>query len=189
MNLEEKTNAYKFSIKRQRLYILVFAVEKTLDEQRIINISKDIVLIIKPSTTASASAINRSRSNFPWSAEKQASTSKPSSLARAVSSVAFARASRSIAALSAVERITRSLTVVEMVREDPELSAIQRVLLDYPDTTISNLRDLSPNPLSRTFAAFALLTNHINKPNIFEPTTYQQVISNQLSRIHWELAM
>ena len=71
-----------------------------------------------------------------------------------------------------------------MIREDPELSAIQRVLLDHLDTTISNLRDLSPDPLSGTFAAFALLTNHVNKPNIFEPTTYQQVIFNQLSRIH-----
>ena len=60
-----------------------------------------------------------------------------------------------------------------MIREDLELSAIQRVLLDYLDTTISNLRDLSSDPLSRTFATFALLTNHVNKSNIFEPTTYQ----------------
>ena len=59
-----------------------------------------------------------------------------------------------------------------MVREDLELSAIQRVLLDHLDTTISNLRDLSPDPLSRTFAAFALLADHVNKSNIFEPTTY-----------------
>ena len=139
---------------------------------------------MKLSTTAPAPAINRSRSNFPWPAGKQTSTSKPSSLARVVSSIAFARISRSIAALSAVERITRSLTVVEMVREDPELSAVQRVLLDYPDTTISNLRDLSPDPLSRIFAVFALLTNYANKSNIFESTTYQQTISNQLSRMH-----
>ena len=76
-----------------------------------------------------------------------------------------------------------------MVREDLELSAIQRVLLDHLDTTISNLRDLLSDPLSRIFATFALLTNHVNKPNIFEPTTYQQIISNQLFRIHWELAM
>ena len=59
-----------------------------------------------------------------------------------------------------------------MIREDPELSAVQRVLLDYLDTTISNLRDLSPDPLSGTFATFALLTNHINKSNIFESTIY-----------------
>ena len=59
-----------------------------------------------------------------------------------------------------------------MIREDLELSAIQRVLVDHLDTTISNLRDLSPNSLSRTFATFALLTNHINKSNIFEPTIY-----------------
>ena len=59
-----------------------------------------------------------------------------------------------------------------MIREDPELSAIQRILLDHLDTTISNLRDLSPDPFSRIFATFALLTNHINKSNIFEPTTY-----------------
>ena len=71
-----------------------------------------------------------------------------------------------------------------MIREDLELSAIQRVLLDYFDTTISNLRDLSSDSLSRTFATFALLTNHVNKSNIFESTTYQQVIFNQLSRIH-----
>ena len=173
MNLEEKTNVYESSIKRQRLHILVFAIEKTLDEQRITDISKDITLIMKPSTTASASTINRSRSNFPWPAGKQASTSKPSSPAWVVSSIAFARVSRSIAASSAVERITRSLTIVEMIREDPELSAVQRVLLDHFDTTISNLRDLSPDPLSGTFAAFALLTDHVNKPNIFESTTYQ----------------
>ena len=59
-----------------------------------------------------------------------------------------------------------------MIREDLELSAIQRVLLDHLDTTISNLRDLSPDPLSGIFAAFALLADHVNKPNIFEPTTY-----------------
>ena len=76
-----------------------------------------------------------------------------------------------------------------MVREDLELSAIQRVLLDHLDTTISNLRDLLSDPLSRIFATFALLTNHVNKSNIFEPTTYQQIIFNQFSRIHWELAM
>ena len=115
-----------------------------------------IALIIKLLTTVSASAINRSRSNFLWSAEKQTSTSKSSSLARVVSSIAFARVSRLIAALLAIERITRSLTVVEMIREDLELSAIQRVLLDHLDTTISNLRDLSPDPLSKTFATFAL---------------------------------
>ena len=189
VNPEEKTNVHEPSIKRQRLYVSAFAVKKALDEQRITDISKDIVFIMKSSTTASAPAINRSRSNFPWSAEKQTPTLKPSSPARAVSPIAFARVFRSIVASLAVERITRSLTVVEMVREDLELSAIQRVLLDYSDTTISNLRDLSPDPLSRTFAAFALLTDHVNKPNIFEPTTYQQVISNQLSRMHWELVM
>ena len=59
-----------------------------------------------------------------------------------------------------------------MVREDLELSAIQRVLLDYFDTTISNLRDLLSNPLSGTFAIFALLADHVNKSNIFEPTIY-----------------
>ena len=76
-----------------------------------------------------------------------------------------------------------------MIREDLELSAIQRILLDHFDITISNLRDLSPESLSGTFAAFALLTNHVNKSNIFEPTIYQQVIFNQLSRIHWELVI
>ena len=65
VNPEEKTNVYKSSTKRQRLHILIFAVEKTLNKQRITNISKDIVFIMKLSTTASASAINRSRSNFP----------------------------------------------------------------------------------------------------------------------------
>ena len=189
VNPEEKTDAHKPPIKRQRLHVPAFAVEETLDEQRITDISKDIALIMKPSTTASAPAINRLRSNFLWSAEKQTPTSKPSSLAWVVSSIAFARASRSITALLAVERITRSLTVVEMVREDLELSAVQRVLLDHLDTTISDLRDLSPDPLSRTFAAFALLADHVNKSDIFEPTTYQQVISNQLSRMHWELAI
>ena len=172
INLEEKTNAHKLSIKRQRLHILISAIEETLNKQRIINISKDIVFIIKFSTTASISAINRSRSNFPWSAEKQTPTLKPSSLARVVSSIAFARTSRSIITLSVIERITRSLTVVEMIREDLELSAIQRVLLDYFDITISNLRDLSSDPLSRIFATFALLTNHVNKSNIFESTIY-----------------
>ena len=76
-----------------------------------------------------------------------------------------------------------------MIREDPELSAIQRILLDHFDTTISNLRDLSSDSLSKTFATFTLLTNYINKSNIFESTTYQQIIFNQLSRIHWELAI
>ena len=65
-----------------------------------------------------------------------------------------------------------------MIREDLELSAIQRVLLDYFDTTISNLRDLLSDPLSKTFAIFALLTNHVNKSNIFESTIYQQIIFN-----------
>ena len=60
-----------------------------------------------------------------------------------------------------------------MVREDPELSAVQRILLDHLDTTISNLRDLSPDPLSKTFATFALLTDYANKSNIFESTIYQ----------------
>ena len=32
VNLKEKTNAYELSIKRQRLYVLVFAVEETLNE-------------------------------------------------------------------------------------------------------------------------------------------------------------
>ena len=59
-----------------------------------------------------------------------------------------------------------------MIREDLELSAIQRVFLDYLDITISNLRDLSSDFLSRTFATFTLLTNHVNKSNIFEPTIY-----------------
>ena len=189
VDFEGKTNAHEPPTKRQRLHVPASAVGEALDGQRITDISKDIAPIMKPSTTAPAPAINRPRSNFPWPAEKQAPTPKPSSPARAVSSAAFARASRSIAALSAVERITRSLTVVEMVREDPELSAVQRVLLDHPDTTIPDLRDLSPDPLSGTFAAFALLANHANKPNIFEPTTYQQTISNQLSRMHWELAI
>ena len=70
VNLEQKTNVYKLSIKRQRLHILIFAIEKTLNKQRIINISKDIALIIKFLTTTSTSAINRSRLNFLWSAEK-----------------------------------------------------------------------------------------------------------------------
>ena len=65
-----------------------------------------------------------------------------------------------------------------MIREDLELSAIQRVLLDHLDITISNLRDLSPDPLSRTFATFTLLTNYVNKSNIFESTIYQQIIFN-----------
>ena len=59
-----------------------------------------------------------------------------------------------------------------MIREDLELSAIQRVFLDYLDITISNLRDLSFNPLSKIFATFTLLTNHVNKSNIFESTIY-----------------
>ena len=173
VNLEEKTNAHELSIKRQRLHILVSAVKETLNEQRITDISKDIILIMKPSTTVSVSVINRSRSNFLWSVEKQTSTSKPSFSARVVSSIAFAWVSRSIVTLLVIERITRFLTVVEMVREDLELSAIQRVLLDYFDTTISNLRDLLSDPLSRIFATFALLTNHVNKSNIFESTIYQ----------------
>ena len=60
-----------------------------------------------------------------------------------------------------------------MVREDLELSAVQRVLLDHFDTTISDLRDLSSDPLSGTFAAFALLADYVNKSDIFEPTIYQ----------------
>ena len=64
VNFEEKTNVHKLSIKRQRLHVSAFAIEEVLNEQRITNISKDIILIMKPSTTAPASAINRSRSNF-----------------------------------------------------------------------------------------------------------------------------
>ena len=70
VNLEGKTDAHEPPIKRQRLYVSASAIEKTLDKQRITDISKDITLIMKLSTTAPAPAINRSRSNFPWSAEK-----------------------------------------------------------------------------------------------------------------------
>ena len=70
---------------------------------------------------------------------------------------------------------------MKMIREDPELSAIQRILLDHPNLTIPNLRDLSPDPLAGIFAIFALLANHANKPNIFKPTIYEQTISNRLN--------
>lgn len=76
------------------------------------------------------------------------------------------------------------IEVIQAIREDRKLSAIQRVLHDHPDLTVPDLRDLSPNPLSGAFAAFALLADHTNKPDVFEPTTYEQAISNQLSRIN-----
>ncbi len=128
-------------------------------------------------------ATARPRPDFPWPACKPPPTPGPTfrspaaSPASTVSSPSTARGSISPS------------DAVEAVRNDPELSAIDKVLRDHPDLTVPDLRDLSPDPLSGAFAAFALLADHANKPDVFEPTTYEQAISNQLSRMNWELAM
>ena len=60
--------------------------------------------------------------------------------------------------------------------EERELSGeertVLRVLEDYPNLSLPDWRDLSPDPLAGMYAACTLLANHANKPNIFEPTTY-----------------
>ena len=169
----------------------------------------------KPSAASRPPAPVRPRPNFPWPANKPAPSRRPTqeppvrrtqSTAREPSAQAPPiRATRSNAAPAPppVVRPTPPMreissgsdspsTVVEVmqaVREDRELSAIQRVLHDHPDLTVPDLRDLSPDPLSGAFAAFALLADHANKPDVFEPTTYEQAMSNQLSRMNWELSM
>ena len=62
---------------------------------------------------------------------------------------------------------------MKIMRKDSKLSAIQRILLDYSNLIISNLRDLSSDSLAGIFAIFALLTNYTNKPNIFESIIYK----------------
>lgn len=195
------------------------AAGEALNEQRITDVSDDVAPIVStpvasstpatvPVTAESSSNARpsnpRPRPDFPWPASKRAPTPGPS---RAIvpapkaiapptrSNPASANRSPSLASSPATaERDPSSgtsspSTVVEQVREDPELSAIQRVLLDHPDLTIPDLRDLSPDPLAGAFAAFALLADHANKPDIFEPTTYEQAISNRLNRMNWELGM
>ena len=62
---------------------------------------------------------------------------------------------------------------MKIIREDSKLSAIQRVLLDYSNLIIPNLRDLLSDFLARIFVIFALFTNYINKSNIFKSIIYK----------------
>lgn len=156
----------------------------------------------RPVAPVVAESSTNSRPNFPWPANKRPPTPGPSRAAIPAQKAPASRTTRPNSAPrdpsqtsspATAERDSSGTsspsTVVEMVREDPELSAIQRVLLDHPDLTIPDLRDLSPDPLAGAFAAFALLADHANKPDIFEPTTYEQAISNRLNRMNWELGM
>lgn len=191
---EEETDAHEPPAKRQRLQqVPASAVGEALDGQRITDISEDVAPIVRaPASTPIQTpaparipipATARPRPDFPWPACKPPPTPGPTfrspaaSPASTVSSPSTARGSISPS------------DAVEAVRNDPELSAIDKVLRDHPDLTVPDLRDLSPDPLSGAFAAFALLADHANKPDVFEPTTYEQAISNQLSRMNWELAM
>ena len=163
---EEDTSAHESPNKRQRLTVSASAAGEALNEQRITDVSDDVAPVIPTPIVSSAP---KPRPNFPWPVERRAPTPAP------------------------IHELTPSTssnsTAVKTVRGDPELSAIQKVLLDHPDLTIPDLRDLSPDPLQGAFAAFALLAHHANKPDVFEPKTYEQAISNSLARMHWELAM
>ena len=148
-------------------------------------------------TSVVAESSTNLRSNFLWSANKRLSTSGSFKAAIPAQKAPISRTTQPNSALrdpsqtsspATAERnssdISSPSTVMKMVREDSELSAIQRILLDYSNLTISNLRDLSPDFLAGVFAAFALLADHINKPNIFKPTIYEQAIFNRLNRIN-----
>ena len=70
------------------------------------------------------------------------------------------------------------------MRKHPEYKIIQKIFNDHKNLIISDLRDLSPNFLIRVFTIFALFTNHVNKFDIFEFTTYEQTIFNNLTHIN-----
>ena len=62
---------------------------------------------------------------------------------------------------------------MKIMRKHFEYEIIQKIFNNHKNFIISNLRDLSFNPLIETFAAFTLFMNHINKSNIFEFTIYE----------------
>lgn len=205
---EEETEAHEPSNKRQRLTVIpASAAKEALEEQRITNFTEDVTPI-GPSARASttliaeappmpespeapaAEASSAPKPNFPWPAIKPAplpipaATPGPSStqVARPHTATPATRTTQSINRESS--RANSSVSVIDQVRADPQLNAIHKVFRDHPDITIPDMRDLSPNPLSRAFAAFALLANHANKPDTFEPRTYEEAISNNLNRMH-----
>ena len=103
--------------------------------------------------------------DFPWPACKRFPTPGPR---RATPEPRRARVDRSPSQASSTATTGSDsssdsespATVVELVREDPELSAIQRVLLDHPGLTTPDQRDVLPDPLQGAFAAFPFLVDH-----------------------------
>ena len=62
---------------------------------------------------------------------------------------------------------------IRIMRKHFEYKIIQKILNDYKDLIISNLRDLSFNSLIKIFAIFILFINYINKFNIFKFKIYE----------------
>ena len=100
VDLEEEIEVYEYSVKRQRLtVVLAFAVGKVLNEQRIIDVLEDVAPIVlriasnprltvtlaalrvalnpRPVVSVVVESLTNSRSNFLWSANKRLSTSGP----------------------------------------------------------------------------------------------------------------
>ena len=80
--------------------------------------------------------------------------------------------------------ISSKFVEMKTVRQHLEYEIIQKILDDHKDFIIPNLHDLSFDLLIETFATFALLTNHINKFDIFELIIYEQTIFNNLSHMN-----
>ena len=178
INADEDIETHERPNKRQRLSVPASAVEETqIGEQRP---AIEDVASVEPEPNRRAPPISDDiapvesspnstpRPNFPWPAGRHAPTPGPS------------RASvLSVGTLSVIRPpppqspSAAGAAAINNVRENSELRAIQKVLLDYPDLTIPDLRNLSPDPLAGAFAAFALLADHANKPDIFEPKTYE----------------
>ena len=185
VNLEKEIEAHEPSNKRQRLSVPASATREALNKQRI-TVLPDVEPVtstkspnrLPPADIRSPPAANRSQG--------------PHFVATAVRVlVTFIRPAAPIArpVTASPSSVSSEFAEMRAVREHPEYGVIQKVLDDHRDLTISDLRDLSPDPLTGAFAAFALLANHTNKPDIFEPTTYEQAISNGMSRMNWELGM
>lgn len=214
---EENTEAHESPNKRQRLTVVpASAAGEALEEQQRITDFPEDVAPMAPSTratTASAAeapmpespgapmpespgapaASSAPRPGFPWPAVKpapvpiRAATPGPSRNTRSHAAAPARRATQSVT--REPSNASSSVSVLDQVRADPQLNAIHKVFRDHPNITVPDMRDLSPDPLSGMFAAFALLADHANKPDAFEPTTYEEAMSNSLNRMHWELSM
>ena len=212
---EEEIEAHESLNKRQHLTIVsVSAVGEALEEQRITDFLEDVAPLA-PSTRASTASIAKasiaetsipespgtsaassaSNPDFPWP------VTKPASISIRAATPNSSQITRShTAAPASVIRIIQSINkeqsniglshpIIDVINADPQLNPIQKIFRDHPDITIPDMRDSSPDPLSGMFAAFALLADHANKPDAFEPTTYEEAMSNSLNRMNWELSM